>query len=250
MRSDKMGYTVYLHRNKINQKVYIGITSQDYNVRWRAQGQGYRQQPKFYYAIEKYGWDNFEHIILFTNLSKEVAEQKEIELIAIYDAINNGYNVYPGGNLINHTEKTKQKLSQIMTGKKHSELVKQKMREHTPKMPVLCIETNIIYDSIRAASRDTGIDPSSISRCCRGQQITAGKKHWQFINQKTNDVIKKDQRLQPVQCITTGKKYISLAEAARDTNSDVSNIKKVCDGKYKTTNKLKWKYITNEEYYL
>ena len=38
-------------------------------------------------------------------------------------------------------------------------------------------------------------------------------------------------------------KYIlSISEAARDTNYDPSNIKKVCDGKYKTTNKLKWKY--------
>lgn len=242
-----MAYTVYLHRNKINQKVYIGITSQDCNARWRREGQGYKQQPKFYHAIEKYGWDNFEHIILFTNLTKELAEQKEIELIKLYNSIENGYNIYPGGNLINHTEETKQKLSQIMKGKKHTEIAKQKMREHTNKIAVLCIETNKIYESMRAAARETGIDPSSISRCCKGKQITAGNYHWKFID--TNIQIREDKRFRPVQCITTGKKYISIAEAARDTNSDFSNIKKVCDGKYKTTNKLKWKYITLEEYY-
>ena len=54
--------------------------------------------------------------------------------------------------------------------------------------------------------------------------------------------IKKDKRLKSVICLTTGKIYPSITAAAVDTGSDPSNIKKVCDGKYKTTNKLKWKY--------
>ena len=52
-------YIVYQHKNKINGKVYIGITMQDPERRWR-HGEGYKSSPHFYAAIQKYGWDNFE----------------------------------------------------------------------------------------------------------------------------------------------------------------------------------------------
>ena len=35
-------YSVYMHRNKINQKVYIGLTKQIPQNRWRANGEGYK----------------------------------------------------------------------------------------------------------------------------------------------------------------------------------------------------------------
>ena len=66
-------YIVYQHKNKINNKVYIGITSQIPERRWGSNGCNYKSSPHFYSAIQKYGWDNFEHNILFTNLTKEKA---------------------------------------------------------------------------------------------------------------------------------------------------------------------------------
>lgn len=54
---------VYMHVNKINSKVYVGITSKKPEERWQ-KGQGYNSQKYFYRAIQKYGWDSFEHIIL------------------------------------------------------------------------------------------------------------------------------------------------------------------------------------------
>jgi predicted GIY-YIG superfamily endonuclease len=69
-------YTVYQHKNKINGKVYIGITSQKLEQRWGSQGCNYKSSPHFYSAIQKYGWDNFEHNILF-DLTKEQACLKE-----------------------------------------------------------------------------------------------------------------------------------------------------------------------------
>lgn len=44
-------YTVYQHRNKINGKVYIGITMQTPEQRWR-HGEGYKSSPHFYAAIQ------------------------------------------------------------------------------------------------------------------------------------------------------------------------------------------------------
>ena len=109
-------YTVYMHKNKINGKVYIGITSLKTWRRWDC-GRGYKNQILFYRAIEKYNWNNFEHIILYEKLTKEEAEQKEIELIAYYKSNNKkyGYNIANGGNSIGSaSEETRKKMSERM----------------------------------------------------------------------------------------------------------------------------------------
>lgn len=43
---------------------------------------------------------------------------------------------------------------------------------------VICLETNIIYDSITLAFQETKINLSCISDCCNGRQKTAGGYHW------------------------------------------------------------------------
>ena len=109
-------YTVYMHKNKINNKVYIGITSLKTWRRWDC-GRGYKNQILFYRAIEKYNWNNFEHIILYEKLTKEAAEQKEIELIAYYKSNNKkyGYNIANGGNCVGSaSEETRKKMSEKM----------------------------------------------------------------------------------------------------------------------------------------
>ena len=54
---------------------------QEPEKRWGVNGRNYKSSPHFYSAIQKYGWDNFEHNILFTNLTKEEACLKEEEKI-------------------------------------------------------------------------------------------------------------------------------------------------------------------------
>ena len=90
-------YTVYLHLNKINGKRYYGITSLKVEYRWN-NGKGYKEQY-FARAINKYGWDNFEHIIIAKGLTKDDAGWIETVLIAEYDTTNpdKGYNITKGG---------------------------------------------------------------------------------------------------------------------------------------------------------
>lgn len=111
-------YKVYKHTlpkeisGKDNDMFYIGITMQDIKKRW-ANGHGYKNTPYFYNAIQKYSWDSFQHEILFVNLTKEEAEQKEIELIAYYKSNQRdyGYNISNGGECFGkHSEETKQKM--------------------------------------------------------------------------------------------------------------------------------------------
>ncbi len=123
-------YTVYKHTSP-NNKVYIGITSVKPERRWGSNGIGYKTQM-FYRAIQKYGWDNFKHEILYSGLSKEDAEQKEIELISLYQSNNSiyGYNIDNGGNSKGKvSELTREKISKANKGKSLSEETKRKLSE-------------------------------------------------------------------------------------------------------------------------
>ena len=108
-------YCIYIHRNIINNKAYIGITKygDTPNERWR-NGNGYLVknkkgeyiQPHFAYAILKYGWDNFEHIIWANNLLEDDAKKMEIMLIALFNTTdsNYGYNISLGGESFSMTD--------------------------------------------------------------------------------------------------------------------------------------------------
>ena len=106
-------YKIYAHINKENGKIYIGQTKQTLNNRFM-NGYGYRTCPHFWNAIQKYGWDNFEHIVLFENISLELANIIEEELIEKYNTRNSlfGYNINFGGD--NHVipEETKKKMKE------------------------------------------------------------------------------------------------------------------------------------------
>lgn len=125
-------YTLYVHIAP-NGKLYFGITHMQIQHRWYSDGSGYKTQQLFWRAIQKYGWNNFKHIILFENLSKEMACECEIALIAKFKSNNPkyGYNIYAGGDLGNKgiklSESQIQKLREANLGKHHSEETRQKM---------------------------------------------------------------------------------------------------------------------------
>lgn len=208
-------YIVYKHTCP-NGKIYIGITSKRPNERWR-NGFGYKSNKHFFNAICKYGWDNIKHEILATNLTKEEAEELEIYFINKKYKSNNmkhGYNIEYGGCHNGKTsEITRKRISEANKGKHNSpktefkkghittitEEIKQKISEknkgkhasvrtefkkgHKPlnARKVLCIESDVIYDTIKKASEDTNVMACHISQVCNGKRKSAGKLHWKFI---------------------------------------------------------------------
>nr|DAG52548.1 MAG TPA: intron associated endonuclease [Caudoviricetes sp.] len=92
-------YCVYMHTNMVNGKKYIGITKHAPERRWHSDGGGYRKQI-FWHAIQKYGWNNFSHELLATDVSQEKACRMEQEYIEKYKTTNTkfGYNISIGGN--------------------------------------------------------------------------------------------------------------------------------------------------------
>jgi group I intron endonuclease len=139
--NDENCYTVYIHINKINGKKYIGITRCNPEKRWK-NGNGYNKNDYFRRSIEKYGWDNYEHEILFSRLTKSDARKKEASLIGEFQTFNKkyGYNLTHGGECGDiPTVETRQKISKANSGerhpmfgkfgKKHTEKTKQKIGE-------------------------------------------------------------------------------------------------------------------------
>ena len=189
-------YCIYIHKNKINNKVYVGQTCQKPEQRWR-KGEGYKTCNQFYTAIKKYGWDNFEHIILEKNLSLEEANEKEAYYINYYDSYKNGYNATLGGKNIQKTEEHKKKISQSnigkhphqgelnpMFGKHMSEEAKEKSRKKQKHFKVKCIETQKIYETCHLAAADCGLARDGhIPEVCRGNRKTAGGYHWIFVEE-------------------------------------------------------------------
>ena len=49
---------------------------------------------------------------------------------------------------------------------------------------VVCLETNIFYNSVKEAGEKNKINPSSISNCCRGVSKTAGGYHWKYVDKE------------------------------------------------------------------
>ena len=209
-------YTVYQHKNKINGKVYIGITMQESERRWGINGINYKSSPHFYAAIQKYGWDNFEHIILFTNLTKEEACKKEQELIKKFNSINRefGYNSTSGGEVFIMNEETKQKISQAMKGNKNglghpcSEEKKKKISE------------------AQKGRRLTEEHKQKLSEAAK-------KRHIPCSNQAKEN-IRKSSHKKPVYCEELDVIFESVQECSRQLDIPATNISKLCRGKGKT----------------
>ena len=90
-------WKIYCHSFP-NGKKYIGKTCQRLSERFK-NGKGYVSCPYMNHAIEKYGWENIEHLLLEDNLTAKEAIEKEQYYIKKYDSFNkdNGYNLTMGG---------------------------------------------------------------------------------------------------------------------------------------------------------
>ncbi len=192
MRATDGTFTVYMHKNKINGKRYVGITKYaDPNERWK-NGRGYYRNKHFFDSILKYGWDNFDHEIVTKCLSREEAEQMEIDLIRKLDLCNKekGYNINSGGKYFSHSEESRALMSKNRKGKgrvKRSAETCRKISEHhgggAEKKSVRCVETGETFESIQAAAKSKGLSKKIVSNCCRKvvHYNTAGGYHWELV---------------------------------------------------------------------
>lgn len=242
--SNEFRYSVYKHTSP-SGKVYIGMTGLKPEYRWN-NGKGYiNTNAHFRNAIKKYGWDNFEHEVVYENLDRETACQKEVELIKFYDSTNpqNGYNITTGGEIgycvTFISEEVREKRSKLMSGennpmygKHHTEETRKKISQNRHYLkgeehpgygkpipeylatsricPVVQLDKNgqfvAEYQSETVAAKTTGINSSLISACCNGRLLSAGGFVWVFESEYNPNLSYKYQRP------TTGRPVVQLDE--------------------------------------
>lgn len=180
-------YSVYIHLFP-NGKRYIGITANDPKKRW-GYGIGYKDQPRVYRAIKKYGWNNIEHMVLFSGLNRTDACKKEIELIRKYDTTNikNGYNISLGGDIgskgLKRTEKQRKYIRQRCIEEKGRRVIHLFLDEN------YIIIGHEIFDSIVEASKKTGVSENTILSHCKSHwcedyfEFGSCPKDWAYYNE-------------------------------------------------------------------
>lgn len=222
-------FSVYKHTSPVG-KVYIGITSKAPRERWQ-NGRGYWNNKHFYRAIKKYGWNNFEHEILYEGLTEGQANIIEQMQIASYDSANprKGYNISLGGG--------------AMTGRKHTEEARRKMSETAKGRKVWCEGKKLSEEHRRHLSEShKGIKQSEETKRKRAEKMRGHR-------------VNKGAIEKPVLQYTLSGEFISeyksMTEAAYAIGKKqfaVAHISAVCKGKRKQSFGYLWKYKKEEEH--
>jgi len=89
---------VYAITNNLNNKIYIGSTTNSFYKRWQAYKNFYEQgiNKKFRNSIKKYGLNNFTFSIVEV-VNIDVVREREEYYIKKLDTVKSGYNIKYGG---------------------------------------------------------------------------------------------------------------------------------------------------------
>lgn len=172
---------IYLLVCKANGKRCIG---QSKNIKRRLNEHKRCQSfaPVICKAIEKYGWDAFDKIVLEFCPVEEL-DEKEIYYIA---ELKPEYNLTEGGYSpkgYKHSPETKELLKQL--AKKQWE---DENQQKLFKKPIICIDTGKIFDSVKSAAASVGVSRSCVSMALNGRTKTAGGYRWAYLNPEEDKV--------------------------------------------------------------
>lgn len=137
---------------------------------------------------------------------------------------------------------------------------KKESKNRSAAHKVYCLTTDEIFDSIVEAAKKYNITESCIGKCCRGKQAYAGiyngqKLIWMYYEDylkldgdKSKYIERENKNFTKVICITTGKIFDSIKDAAEYYHIRATGIQACCCGKYKYSGslldgtKLQWMY--------
>lgn len=244
-------YCVYAHINRINSKIYIGVTKYGHNPnkRWK-NGRGYLdknekgeyRQPHFAYAILKYGWDGFDHEIIASKLTKEEADKFEELLVEKLNLTDSkfGYNIRNGGGSTGDlSNETKKKIGESRKGISFSEEHRRalsyalkgiKQSEETVKKRVAKLSGKKRSEEVKVKLSESIKKSFTPER--REKISELNRIRWSDPNARLKQgKIARQKRSQPVFCIELNKIFPSAKEAERLTGISDSNISYCCSGK-------------------
>lgn len=287
---------IYKVENLIDGKIYIGLTTSKYGFKGRYHGEGIQGMYKYYksrkergfnynrhlyYAIEKYGFDNFKVTEKFdVAFSKEELDIKEKTYIALYKSTQEeyGYNLDLGGSRGKHSEITKKRIGEANKGRKLSQEQIEILRKSHLGISaewsckkIICLNTNETFNSLTEASKKYNLDTSAICGVCKEKRKSCDELVFRYYDDYLNmskeeikeaiEESKKNQwdnatevKYKKIVCLDERKIFDSIKEAAEYYNIKCrSGISHCLVGKSKICEGHTWiyydKYInmTNEE---
>ncbi len=142
---------IYKITNKINGMMYIGRTSGKLQYRWNRHVCDANRKLycyKLQKAIKEFGADNFAVEQIDSAETKDEANEKEVYWIKFYNAVEEGYNVSPGGRAGGHRKKVK------------------------------AVESGLVFDTMVEAAEYYGLSRCRISQVVDKEHLKAGGQHW------------------------------------------------------------------------
>lgn len=234
----KENYKIYMHINKTNGKVYIGVTKKSLNDRWR-NGKAYDHCPRFDGAINKYSWDNFEHVVLYEGLTYDEANMLEQEMIAKYNSTDPkyGYNICSGGYINRGRKLTDEQKQNISEGRK-GKMTKEDNHWYGRKMP---------KDLIDKRSETFKENYKKENHPMYGREQTDKQKEMgKRIGEFSKAIMSKTVEQYDLKTGDVINTFYSTREAGRQTGFDSSGISKCCRGKQKTAYGFGWRYVEKD----
>ena len=263
-------WSVYIHKNNINGKVYIGTTKQLVEKRWK-NGLGYYKQPHFYNDIKEHGWNNFTHEVVQEGLFEPEAKKLEIFLISQYEK-KNLYNLTNGGDGsfgYKATEETKKKLRIIQSEKarrwkdqgikysvhsKKKDKPKEQTVFKTHEERFFSEETRIKISKAKKGRGHTEETKKKISEAGKGRCASPETRHKQSVamtgrKMPREGVEKRAASVRkPLYQIDKNtneiiNRYSCVREVYELTKISQGNIRSVCNGRRNIAGGFKWKYV-------
>ena len=235
---------IYGIKNLVNNKIYIG-KSTNIKIRNKAHEtsfiRGQAVNIHLQRAINKYGIENFEFVIL-EEVCLENIDDKEKYWINCFKSYDEkfGYNKTMGGDGGKLTLEIKLKISKTSPNRKviyqfdsNGNLVKK-------------------WHGVRDIERELNFLSSTISKACSvdTNNNSAYGFYWSYSEHLDNlsGIGQENNKLQIKQFSLDGellKIWSSISMAAKETKSSKSSIIRCCKNKQKTCNNFIWKYLNN-----
>jgi group I intron endonuclease len=212
-----MGY-IYKITNKVDQKVYIGQTSRDLELRWKEHKKKGSNCKYLKAAIENHGVENFKFELICISFDENLNDLEMFYIKKYNSLVPLGYNLRNGGNNGKLNEETKKKISESLKLNKTKPINKSFLgRKHTEETKKL-ISNQLIGKCMAENTRQ-----KMIASRMNGRQICQYDLSGKLLN-----------------------KFNSFKEICEKLNFPKSSILGCCLGNSKTSRGFVWKYEKNE----
>lgn len=114
--------------------------------------------------------------------------------------------------------------------------------------PVVCLELQLSFESIKKAAQEVGANTAEIGKCCKNIKLTSGGYHWMFyedfIKYTAEEILTLINKVPYVINLDTLQTFNTIKEANSYYNSK-GNITLCCQGKTKNACGYRWMYYSD-----